>query len=143
MPIPTLIVLCALAKTTSAAVASTFTVLQGTCCQCTPRLPTSARRMGYPPNGPTVAGAVFDRFIQYGFTHTGEPNYLAAGVGDFWGLYNDNFEYIPNSVPIIVDLDEKDISWARISIEYAPLMITLATTSLYILRPQAQPPHHL
>jgi hypothetical protein len=49
----------------------------------------------------------------YGVTHTSEPNYLAAGGGDFCGLYDDILEFIPNNMSTVVDLlDEKDISWA-------------------------------
>lgn len=95
-------------------------------------------------NSPLVPGAVFDRFIQiwlentdydqaasqpffqnistqsitltsyYALTHTSEPNYIGAGGGDFFGLCNDQLEYIPNNISTIVDLlDQQSISWAE------------------------------
>ena len=96
------------------------------------------------PSAPVVTGRVFDRFIQiwlentnyadaakqstfktlsaegitlsayYGLTHPSEPNYVAAGGGDFFGLASDNFEAIPSNVSTIVDLLElAGISWAE------------------------------
>lgn len=91
-----------------------------------------------------VPGAVFDRLIQiwlentdlnqaasqevfqnlssqgitltsyYGLTHPSEPNYIGSVGGNFWGLDNDDLEYIPSNISTIVDLlDQKNISWAE------------------------------
>ncbi|KAF9229734.1 hypothetical protein BS17DRAFT_771841 [Gyrodon lividus] len=141
MSVPAVLVLGALAKTACAAVVPTFTAPAAAPTDTSPFYIGASN--GTLTNSPLVPGAAFDRIIQvwlentdfaqaatqaafqnlstqgitlsgyYGVTHTSEPNYLAAGGGDFWGLYNDNLEYIPSNISTIVDLlDEKDISWA-------------------------------
>ncbi|KIJ68844.1 hypothetical protein HYDPIDRAFT_25094 [Hydnomerulius pinastri MD-312] len=142
MSIPAVLVLGALAKTASAAVAPSFTSPAAAPTDTAPFYIGASN--GTLTNTPTVTGAVFDRFIQiwlentdfasaasqevfqnlstqgitlpayYGVTHSSEPNYLAAGGGDFWGLYNDNMENIPSNMSTVVDLlDAKSISWAE------------------------------
>ncbi|KAH0838655.1 phosphoesterase family-domain-containing protein [Lanmaoa asiatica] len=142
MSVPAVLVLGALAKSASAAVASTFTAPAAAPTDTSPFYVGASN--GTIHNTPLVPGAVFDRFIQiwlentdyaqaasqavfqnlstqgilltsyYGLTHTSEPNYLGAGGGDFWGLYNDNMEYIPNNISTIADLlDQKSISWSE------------------------------
>ncbi|KAF8446354.1 phosphoesterase family-domain-containing protein [Boletus edulis BED1] len=142
MSVPAVLVLCALAKSASAAVASTFTAPAAAPTDTTPFYVGASN--GTLQNTPLVPGAVFDRFIQiwlentdyaqaasqavfqnlstqgillssyYGVTHTSEPNYLAAGGGDFWGLYNDVMEYIPTNISTVVDLlEQKSISWGE------------------------------
>ncbi|KAH7921158.1 hypothetical protein BV22DRAFT_1038992 [Leucogyrophana mollusca] len=137
----TVLVLGALAKSASAAMASTFTAPAAAPTDQSPFY--VGANNGTITNSPTVTGKVFDRFIQiwlentdfasaasqavfqnlstqgitlssyYGVTHTSEPNYLAAGGGDFWGLYDDDFEAVPNNISTIVDLlDQKSISWS-------------------------------
>lgn len=141
MIVPSIFALTVLARTASAAIASTFT---------TPApAPTSTSSFYVGPanntitNTPVVTGKVFDRFIQiwlentdyaqaasqpvfqslaeqgillsgyFGVTHPSEPNYLASVGGDFFGLAADALEYIPNNISTIVDLlDQKNISWA-------------------------------
>jgi len=50
----------------------------------------------------------------FALTHTSEPNYLASAAGDYFGLPNDNFLYVPSNVSSIVDLlDTKGISWSE------------------------------
>ncbi|KAG9314713.1 phosphoesterase family-domain-containing protein [Chiua virens] len=136
------LVLGALAKTASAAVASTFTAPAAAPTDTSPFY--VGQNNGTIHNSPVVPGAVFDRFIQiwlentdfaqaatqtafqnlstqgitltgyYGLTHTSEPNYMGAAGGDFFGLYDDNFESVPTNVSTIVDLlDQKDISWSE------------------------------
>ncbi|KAH7906327.1 phosphoesterase family-domain-containing protein [Hygrophoropsis aurantiaca] len=128
-------------ESASAAVASTFTAPAAAPTDQSPFYVGASN--GTITNSPLVAGKVFDRFIQiwlentnfaaaasqavfqnlstqgitlteyYGVTHTSEPNYLAAGGGDFWGLYDDDFEAVPNNISTIVDLlDQKAISWS-------------------------------
>ncbi|KAK0534178.1 hypothetical protein OC842_002711 [Tilletia horrida] len=94
-------------------------------------------------NGPVVPGKAFDRIIQiwfentnaavaystpafmdlakqgltltssYAVTHPSEPNYIASVTGDFFGLADDSFNYIPSNITSVFDLlDEKSISWA-------------------------------
>ncbi|KAF9229735.1 phosphoesterase-domain-containing protein [Gyrodon lividus] len=142
MSVPIVLVLCALAKIACAAKAPTFTS-PAPAPTDTSSFYIGASN-GTLTNSPLVPGAAFDRIIQiwlentdfsqaaaqavfqnlstqgitlsayYAVTHPSEPNYLAAGGGDFWGLASDNLEYIPNNISTIVDLlDEKDISWAE------------------------------
>ncbi|KAI6136995.1 phosphoesterase family-domain-containing protein [Pisolithus sp. B1] len=138
----TLLVLAALARITSAAIASTFTA------PAPAPTATSSFYVGVSngtlPNATVVPGAVFDRFIQiwlentdfgsaasqsvfqnlstqgitlsayYAVTHPSEPNYIASVGGDFFGLFDDDFEAIPTNMSTIVDLlDEKNIGWAE------------------------------
>lgn len=101
------------------------------------------RNNGTLVNSPYVRGAAFDRVIQiwmentnyasaaglqtfknfaakgqlltsfYGLTHPSEPNYIAAAFGDFFGLNDDSFSFIPPNITSIFDLlDEKSISYA-------------------------------
>ncbi|KAG1809990.1 phosphoesterase family-domain-containing protein [Suillus plorans] len=138
---PSIFALAVLARTASAAIASTFT---------TPAPAPTSESSFYVgaanttiTNSPIVPGLVFDRFIQiwlentdfasaasdpvfralaeqgitlsgyYGVTHPSEPNYLAAVGGDFFGLAADALEYIPTNISTIADLlDQKNISWA-------------------------------
>ena len=47
-------------------------------------------------------------------THPSEPNYVAAIGGDYFGMNNDNFNFIDANVSTIVDLlDAKGISWSE------------------------------
>ncbi|EIW86332.1 hypothetical protein CONPUDRAFT_68874 [Coniophora puteana RWD-64-598 SS2] len=132
----------AFAHSASAAVASTFTAPAPAPTSQSPFYVGSSN--GTIQNSPLVSGQVFDRFIQiwlentdfssaqsqtvfqelsklgitlnqyYALTHTSEPNYIAAVGGDFWGLYNDDFEQIPANMSTVVDLlDEKLISWSE------------------------------
>ncbi|KIJ21416.1 hypothetical protein PAXINDRAFT_94998 [Paxillus involutus ATCC 200175] len=141
MSIPVVLVLSALANTACAAVAPTLHLPQRAPTDTSPFYIGASN--GTLTNPPLVPGAAFDRIIQiwlentdfaqastqavfqnlstqgitlsayYGVTHTSEPNYLAAGGGDFCGLYDDILEFIPNNMSTVVDLlDEKDISWA-------------------------------
>ncbi|QIW97241.1 hypothetical protein AMS68_002759 [Peltaster fructicola] len=90
-----------------------------------------------------VDGAVFDRFVTiwlentdydkaaadpdlawlaqkgitlsnyYGVTHPSEPNYVASIGGDYFGIDNDNFNQVDQSVFSVVDLlEDKSIEWA-------------------------------
>ncbi|KAH7883978.1 phosphoesterase family-domain-containing protein [Phlebopus sp. FC_14] len=142
MSFPTVLVLAALAKTASAALAPTFTTPAPAPTDTSPFYVGASN--GTIANSPLVPGAVFDRFIQiwlentdfasaasqavfknlstqgitlsayYGVTHPSEPNYLAAGGGDFWGLASDNMEAIPSNISTIADLlDQKNISWSE------------------------------
>jgi hypothetical protein len=46
-------------------------------------------------------------------THPSEPNYVAAMVGDFFGMADDDNWFLPYNVSTIVDvLEGKNISWA-------------------------------
>lgn len=94
-------------------------------------------------NSPYVSGKAFDRIIQiwlentdyqdaatlsqfqslqeqgllldsyYGVTHPSEPNYLASVYGDFFGLYEDTYNYVPDNITSMFDvMDEGQISWA-------------------------------
>ncbi|EGN92691.1 hypothetical protein SERLA73DRAFT_116988 [Serpula lacrymans var. lacrymans S7.3] len=141
MFVPTIVVLGALVKSASAAVASTFTAPAAAPTDTSPFYVGASNSTI--TNTPLVPGKVFDRFIQiwlentdfasaasqpvfqqlseqgitltsyYGVTHTSEPNYLAAAGGDFWGLYDDNFEAVPTNISTVVDLlDQKAISWS-------------------------------
>lgn len=49
----------------------------------------------------------------HGVTHPSEPNYVAALAGDFFGMHDDAFYYIPSNVSSLVDLlEDRHISWA-------------------------------
>ncbi|EON96763.1 putative acid phosphatase protein [Phaeoacremonium minimum UCRPA7] len=50
----------------------------------------------------------------FAVTHPSEPNYVAAIGGDYFGMNNDNFNFIDANVSTIVDLlDAKGISWSE------------------------------
>lgn len=50
----------------------------------------------------------------FGVTHPSEPNYVAAIGGDYFGMDNDNFNFIDKNVSTIMDLlDDKGISWGE------------------------------
>jgi hypothetical protein len=47
-------------------------------------------------------------------THPSEPNYVAAIGGDYFGMNNDNFNFIDANVSTVIDLLEaKGISWGE------------------------------
>lgn len=47
-------------------------------------------------------------------THPSEPNYAACIGGDYFGMDNDNFNFIPSNISSIVDiLEDKGISWGE------------------------------
>ncbi|KAG1758028.1 phosphoesterase family-domain-containing protein [Suillus lakei] len=141
MIVPSVFALAVLARTASAALASTFTAPAPAPTSESPFYVGAANNTI--TNTPNVPGKVFDRFIQiwlentdfslaasqtvfqtlaaqgitltgyYGVTHPSEPNYLAAVGGDFFGLATDNLEAIPTNMSTVVDLlDQKNISWA-------------------------------
>lgn len=46
-------------------------------------------------------------------THPSEPNYMAAAGGDFWGLGDDAYHDVPDSIYSIVDiLEDGGVTWA-------------------------------
>ena len=50
----------------------------------------------------------------YAVTHPSEPNYAAAIGGDYFGMNNDNFNFIDKNVSTVIDLlEEKGISWGE------------------------------
>lgn len=50
----------------------------------------------------------------FGQTHPSEPNYVASHGGDYFGMDNDDLNFIDANISTIVDLlEEKDISWAE------------------------------
>lgn len=56
-------------------------------------------------------GILLDQY--HAVTHPSEPNYVAAMAGDFFGMHDDDFYFIPQNVSSLVDLLElKHISWA-------------------------------
>ncbi|KIJ68843.1 hypothetical protein HYDPIDRAFT_107104 [Hydnomerulius pinastri MD-312] len=141
MSLKSAIVLSAVSRTAFAAIASTFTAPAPAPTSQSPFYVGSSNSTI--TNTPDVPGKVFDRFIQiwlentdfaqaatqavfqnlssqgitltsyYGVTHPSEPNYLAAGGGDFWGLPDDSLVHVPSNVSTIVDLlEEKSISWS-------------------------------
>jgi Phosphoesterase family len=94
-------------------------------------------------NGPIVSGKSFDRIINiwlentdfedaatisqfqkvaeqgvlmnsyYAVTHPSEPNYLASVFGDFFGLGDDDYWYVPNNITNLFDvLNDGKVSWA-------------------------------
>lgn len=47
-------------------------------------------------------------------THPSEPNYVASHGGDYFGMNNDDFNFIDANISTIVDLlESKGISWAE------------------------------
>ncbi|CAK7235632.1 hypothetical protein SBRCBS47491_009360 [Sporothrix bragantina] len=51
---------------------------------------------------------------QFGVTHTSEPNYVAAIGGDYFGMNNDNFNFINQNISTIIDLlEDAGISWGE------------------------------
>lgn len=47
-------------------------------------------------------------------THPSEPNYVASHGGDYFGMDNDNLNFIDANISTIVDLLETEgISWAE------------------------------
>jgi hypothetical protein len=95
------------------------------------------------PLQPVVPGAAYDRFVTiwlentdyesaaasptfqslakegllltayHGVTHPSEPNYVAATVGDFFGMADDDDWFLPYNVSTVVDLlESKNVSWA-------------------------------
>lgn len=53
-------------------------------------------------------------------THPSEPNYMASAAGDYFGLGDDSFVTLPETVFSIADLlDSKGISWAEYQ-EHSP-----------------------
>jgi hypothetical protein len=58
----------------------------------------------------------------FGVTHPSEPNYIAAIGGDYFGMNNDNFNFIDANVSTIIDLLEaKGISWGECEYPCKPL----------------------
>ncbi|PWN34268.1 uncharacterized protein FA14DRAFT_161720 [Meira miltonrushii] len=56
-------------------------------------------------------GVLFDSY--YAVTHPSEPNYMASAFGDFFGLGDDDFWYIPNNITSLFDvLNDGKVSWA-------------------------------
>ncbi|KAK3933857.1 putative acid phosphatase [Diplogelasinospora grovesii] len=50
----------------------------------------------------------------FAVTHPSEPNYVAAIGGDYFGMNNDNFNFIDANVSTVIDLLEaKGISWGE------------------------------
>ena len=50
----------------------------------------------------------------FAVTHPSEPNYIAAVGGDYFGMNNDDFDFVDANVSTIVDLLEaKGISWGE------------------------------
>lgn len=50
----------------------------------------------------------------FGVTHPSEPNYAAAIGGDYFGMDNDNLNYINSNISTVIDLLEgAGISWAE------------------------------
>ncbi|KAH8901975.1 phosphoesterase [Coniochaeta sp. PMI_546] len=50
----------------------------------------------------------------FGVAHPSEPNYVAAIGGDYFGMNNDNFNFIDKNVSTVLDLlDTKGISWGE------------------------------
>ncbi|KAL1864184.1 hypothetical protein VTK73DRAFT_6075 [Phialemonium thermophilum] len=50
----------------------------------------------------------------FGVTHPSEPNYVAAIGGDYWGMDNDNFNFIDKNISTVIDLLEaRGISWSE------------------------------
>ncbi|KAJ9160791.1 Phosphoesterase [Coniochaeta hoffmannii] len=50
----------------------------------------------------------------FAVTHPSEPNYVAAIGGDYFGMNNDNFNFIDANVSTVLDLlDTKGISWGE------------------------------
>lgn len=56
-------------------------------------------------------GLLLDAF--YATTHPSEPNYMASVYGDFFGLADDTYNYVPQNITSVFDLlDDKAVSWA-------------------------------
>lgn len=50
----------------------------------------------------------------FGVTHPSEPNYVASHGGDYFGMDNDDLNFIDANISTIVDLlEEKNISWGE------------------------------
>lgn len=50
----------------------------------------------------------------YGVTHPSEPNYAAAIAGDYFGMNNDNFNFVDQNITTLIDLlDDAGISWGE------------------------------
>lgn len=50
----------------------------------------------------------------FGLTHPSEPNYVASHGGDYFGMDNDDLNFIDANISTIVDLlEEKNISWGE------------------------------
>jgi acid phosphatase len=50
----------------------------------------------------------------FAVTHPSEPNYIAAIGGDYFGMNNDNFNFVDKNVSTLIDLLEaKGISWGE------------------------------
>lgn len=50
----------------------------------------------------------------FGMTHPSEPNYVASHGGDYFGMDNDDLNFIDGNISTIVDLlEEKNISWGE------------------------------
>jgi acid phosphatase len=50
----------------------------------------------------------------FAVTHPSEPNYVASIGGDYYGMNNDNFNFIDRNVSTIIDLlEDKGISWGE------------------------------
>ncbi|EFX06642.1 acid phosphatase phoa [Grosmannia clavigera kw1407] len=50
----------------------------------------------------------------YGVTHPSEPNYAASIAGDYFGMNNDNFNFVDQNITTLMDLlDDRGISWGE------------------------------
>lgn len=50
----------------------------------------------------------------FGVTHPSQPNYVASHAGDYFGMDNDNFNFVTGNVSTVFDLlDTKSISWGE------------------------------